>query len=42
MANIHHIHTQAATATFDDFWQAYPRRIGKPLARAKWEAITSP
>ena len=39
---VHHIHTQAATATFDDFWQAYPRKIGKPLARAKWEAITGP
>ena len=28
--------------SFDEFWQAYPfpRRVGKPLARAKWEAIT--
>lgn len=29
--------------TFDEFWQLYPypRRIGKPLARAKWQAITN-
>lgn len=27
-------------ATFDDFWLAYPRRVGKPLAKAKWDAIT--
>ena len=28
--------------TFDEFWQAYPypRRIGKMLTQAKWEAIT--
>ena len=27
---------------FEEFWQAYPRRIGKALARAKWKAITGP
>ncbi len=27
---------------FDDFWKAYPRRVGKPLAKAKWQAITGP
>jgi hypothetical protein len=30
-----------AAATFDEFWRVYPRRVGKPLARAKWEAITN-
>lgn len=25
---------------FEDFWKRYPRRVGKPLARAKWDAIT--
>lgn len=29
------------SATFDDFWEAYPKKVGKPLARAKWEAITN-
>lgn len=33
--------TRAATATFDEFWRTYPRKIGKPLARAKWDAITN-
>src|SRR3990167_6037243 len=27
--------------TFDDFWAVYPRKVGKPLARAKWDAITN-
>lgn len=27
-------------ATFDDFWRAFPKRVGKPLAKAKWDAIT--
>lgn len=26
---------------FDEFWRLYPRKVGKPLARAKWEAITN-
>ena len=25
---------------FDEFWDIYPRKCGKPLARAKWKAIT--
>ncbi len=27
--------------TFDDFWQAYPRKVGKAMARAKFLAVTS-
>lgn len=27
--------------TFEAFWRAYPRKVGKPLAQAKWEAITN-
>lgn len=27
---------------FDEFWQHYPKRVGKPLAKAKWDAITGP
>lgn len=29
--------------SFEAFWRQYPhpRRVGKPLARAKWEAITN-
>ncbi len=30
-----------ASNRFDEFWQAYPRRIGKPLAKAKWDKITN-
>lgn len=26
--------------TFNDFWKAYPKRVGRPLAEAKWNAIT--
>ena len=28
--------------SFDEFWLYYPtpRRVGKPLAKAKWDAIT--
>lgn len=26
---------------FEEFWKLYPRKIGKPLARAKWDAITN-
>ena len=29
-------------ASFDDFWAASPKRVGKPLTQAKWDAITSP
>ena len=27
------------TASFDDFWKVYPKKVGKPLAQAKWNAI---
>lgn len=26
--------------TFDAFWKVYPRKVGKILARALWDAIT--
>ena len=41
MTNVHHIHTEAEPATFEDFWKVYPRRVGRPLAQAKWDAITN-
>lgn len=28
-------------ALFNAFWSSYPRKVGKPLARAKWDAITN-
>ena len=37
-ADIHHL--QDTSAGFEEFWKHYPRRVGKPLARAKWDAIT--
>lgn len=27
--------------SFEAFWRVYPRKVGKPLARAKWDAITN-
>lgn len=41
MSNVHAIHPANMPATFDEFWRTYPRKVGKPLARAKWEAITN-
>ena len=29
----------AATSRFEEFWSHYPKRIGKPLAKAKYDAI---
>lgn len=26
---------------FETFWRAYPRKVGKAMARAKWNAITT-
>lgn len=37
--NVHVLKPQ--TATFDDFWKVYPRKIKRALALAKWNAITS-
>lgn len=34
--------TEAAQDRFDEFWKHFPKRVGKPLARAKWNAITGP
>lgn len=28
-------------ASFEDFWKVYPKKVGKPIAQAKWNAITS-
>lgn len=33
--------TSAEVVTFEDFWKVYPKRVGKPAAKAKWDAITS-
>lgn len=27
--------------SFEAFWRCYPKKVGKPLAKAKWEAITN-
>lgn len=29
------------TATFEEFWKVYPKKVGKPLAKAKWNAIVN-
>ena len=41
---VHHIHTQAAPATFEDLVRAYPRttRTKPAAARMKFNAIISP
>ena len=41
MSNVHAIQAEPAAATFEDFWREYPRKVAKPLARAKFEAITN-
>ena len=28
-------------AAFDAFWRAYPKKVGKPIAKAKFDAITN-
>lgn len=33
------LHT--CTEQFEQFWQAYPKHVGKPLAKAKWDKITN-
>lgn len=36
------VQLQTQMATFDDFWRLCPKKVGKPIAEAKWRAITSP
>lgn len=31
--------TCQADAAFEEFWKIYPRRVGKVLAKQKWDAI---
>lgn len=40
MSNVVKIPRAEATAGFDEFWKHCPKRVGKPLAKAKFEAIT--
>ena len=32
---------QPESDRFDEFWSVFPKRVGKPLAKAKWDAVTS-
>jgi len=32
---------QLATDPFEEFWKNYPKKVGKPLAQAKWNDITN-
>jgi hypothetical protein len=34
-------HTEPQPSRFAEFWQVYPKRVGKPLAKAKFDAITT-
>lgn len=38
MSNV--VQMQPETASFEDFWRSYPKKSGKLLAKAKWDAIT--
>lgn len=38
MTNIVPLHTEDS---FEEFWSACPRKVGKPLTRAKFTAITT-
>jgi hypothetical protein len=31
---------RADTASFDEFWRVFPKKCGRPIAKAKWDAIT--
>ena len=37
---VHQLNPESASS-FDQFWKAYPRKIDKALAHAKWAAITN-
>ena len=37
--NIHQLRPEPGT--FEEFWRVYPLKKGKPLAQAKWDAITN-
>ena len=41
MTNVTQLHPE--TVTFEDFWERFPpsRRGSKPIAQAKWNAITN-
>lgn len=43
MTNVHAIQRapEAQKADFETFWLQYPRKVGKALARAKFNAITN-
>jgi len=30
-----------ASDRFDEFWKEFPKKVGKPLAKAKWDQITN-
>jgi hypothetical protein len=38
---MHVVKPHQSSDRFDEFWKAYPKHIGKPLARAKWDSITN-
>src|SRR5882672_1979316 len=44
MSNLYQVQVQSRAepdlGTFEEFWRVFPRRTHKPLARAKWDAIT--
>ena len=45
MSNVHKLpvgNNRPEPGTFEEFWLHYPKKVGKPLAKAKWDAITGP
>ena len=43
MSNVHKLpvnNTSPEPGTFDEFWFHCPKKVGKPLAEVKWNAIT--
>ena len=41
MSNVTTLH-RPENDDFDCFWREYPKKVGKPLAKAKFDAITGP
>jgi len=37
--DIGHLHHNSADIRFDDFWEAYPRKVGKEAARKAWKRL---
>ena len=40
MSDLTNVVRMPEAASFEQFWQVFPKRVGKAMAKAKWDAIT--